>query len=215
MKKLLIDSREPKWLINLIRKEKIFDVTIKKLPTFDYIIGGKIGIERKTFPDLVGSVVDRRLYDQIRRMLKTKYKPYFLIEGIPSYAYQYLAYNRYFKGEAKEVALGTLVSIAVSFNIPTVYAENGFDIVYILNKMANQKEVYRDKLKTPDKSLRPTEKILCLVDGVGASTAKKIVKKIGKNIAFYNKYKLKSVNGVGEKTATNIVRFIGDSVAIK
>lgn len=215
MTTIVVDSREPPLIKKLLRENKDFNVTVKKLPEFDYIIEGKIGVERKTYPDLVGSVVGRRLYDQIRRMLKTSYKPYILLEGHISHAYNYGVYNKHFTQDAKDVALGANVSIALSWNIPTLYAENPFDTITILHKLGKKHQVYRDKLPTPDRTLTPTENVLSVIQGVGPTTARRIVKKCGTKLSYYNKTKLLNVKGVGEKTSVKIMRFLGECIVIR
>lgn len=215
MTTITVDSREPPLIKKLLKEIKEIDITVKKLPEFDYIIGDRIGVERKSYPDLVGSVASRRLYDQIRRMLKTKYKPYILLEGHISHAYNYTVYNKYFKQDAKDVALGANVSIAVSWNIPTLYAETPFDTITILQKLCKKHEVYRDKLPTPERTLRPTEKVLSIIEGIGPTTARRIVKKCGTNLSYYNKDKLLNVKGIGEKTATKVLKFLGECIVIR
>ena len=215
MTTIVVDSREPPILKKLLKDNKDFKINFKKLPVFDYIIGETIGVERKTYPDLVGSVVGRRLYDQIRRMLKTKYRPYILLEGHISHAYNYAVYNRYFKQDAKEVALSANVTIALSYNIPTLYAENPFDTVTVLSKLCKKHTVYRDKLPTPDRSLSPTENVLSVIEGVGPTTARRITRKCGIKLNYYNREKLLNVKGVGDKTATKILNFLGECLVLK
>lgn len=212
---IVVDSREPEKIIKIIRAETQFKVTIKRLPVFDYIINDEIGVERKTWPDLVRSVIDRALYKQMRRMIVSKLKPYILIEGTtPDQAYRILSYLP-IRQDAKTVAKSAIISIALSFNIPIIYSEGHWDTPHILRKMAEKHEVYRDKTPIMQRRLSSTEKVLCLIDGIGTATARRISKEMGKNFNYYNREKLLKVNGVGKKTADRIIAFLGEFIVFR
>jgi len=210
MKKLIMDNREPPILLSLLSEK--FEVEIKKLPTFDYIIGGKVGVERKTFPDLVGSVVDKRIYEQARRMVESSYNPLILVEGSISSSYSIHRYIPNFKQDARKTAMGVLVDLALNFSIPIVFSENHEDTVYVLEKISRSLNSFKHHTPRINVSLSPTVRLLSLIPGIGPTTAHKIVKRCGKKITYYTYKKLLSVNGVGKKSAGRIMKFIGELV---
>ena len=84
LKAVILDSREPDWV-----KSLTFDVpvTVQALPTGDAWLAvedATIIVERKTLPDLLGSIVDGRLFDQASRMVQASPWCYCVITGMPS-----------------------------------------------------------------------------------------------------------------------------------
>ena len=81
--KIIVDHREPsnikKRLIKLGMK-----VEEQQLDVADYVISENVACERKTGKDLISSLVDNRLFEQIDRMIETYEQPILLIEDLPS-----------------------------------------------------------------------------------------------------------------------------------
>lgn len=207
---IIVDSREPETIKSIMRREKI-NFEIKKLPTFDYIINEEIGIERKCYPDLVGSVVTRRLYAQLDRIVKSPLRAYILIEGHISDSYRILQYSK-IQGDCRDIARGALITIAVNYNIPILYAPTQYDTVEIIKKIEKKSGNYNLKVQKPVKTLNETAKVLTLINGVGSSTAMNIVEKCGKKINKYTTKKLMQTKGVGKKTAQKIMEFIEEII---
>lgn len=57
------------------------EIMVEPLPAGDYQIGDEILIERKTVPDLHGSLGRNRLWAQLGRLRDTAASPYLLVEG--------------------------------------------------------------------------------------------------------------------------------------
>jgi len=208
---IVMDSREPDSLKDLMRRSGL-SYRIKKLPAFDYIINDKIGIERKCYPDLVGSVVERRLHKQLDKMIGSKYRPYVLIEGHIAQANKITTYVNV-KGDCEDIARGAMVSIAINYGVPILHSFNQYETVEILKKIdKTDPNKYKPSLPKPRKKISNTAKVLNIIDGVGVSTAVNIVNQIGHNLNTYNINNLVTVTGVGKKTAEKIMSFLGDIV---
>ena len=72
---IVIDSREsrsPVW--QLLHRDPTLDLEIRELPCADYLPHPEFGIERKDATDFVMSIMDRRLFAQVKR-LKDEYSP--------------------------------------------------------------------------------------------------------------------------------------------
>jgi ERCC4-type nuclease len=207
-----MDSREPDTLQNLMRRAKL-NFKVKKLPVFDYIINEKIGIERKCWPDLVGSVVNRRLHKQMDNMIGSKYRPFILLEGAHIDAsYRILNYSS-IKGDCREIAQSAMITIALNYGIPILHSYSQYDTVDIIGKIESKDlKNYNPKMPKPMKKLSSTAKVLNIIDGVGVNTAVNIANQCGKNMNKYTTDKLIKVNGVGGKTAEKIMRFLGDVI---
>ena len=83
---IIVDSREPRRIYEPLREE-IPDLTIQTLNYGDYIIVGenfRMVIERKDVFDLMASLTDGRLWEQLKGIEKFEnYKRVVLIEGSP------------------------------------------------------------------------------------------------------------------------------------
>ena len=206
---IYVDSREPDTIKSLFKRQNI-KIKIKYLPTFDYIINDKIGIERKCYPDLVGSVTTRRLYGQLDRMIGSKYRPFVLIEGHSHDAYRILKYSD-IKGDPKEIAKKAMLSIAINYGIPIIHTDSQYETIEAIEEIAKMDvDKFHPRIPKPQKKLSSTAKVLSLIEGVGTATAVNISTQCGPNISTYTLDELIKVKGVGRKTAEKILLFKGD-----
>lgn len=139
---IIIDTREKQSLIaaNLIGKKA--NIKFEKLEIGDYLIEDTI-IERKTFQDFVGSMINKRLLNQISEI--KKYPKYFII--IEGFYYNYSKFNIH-----ENAIRGMLLSIATDFQVPTIFTENEEDTANFLILLAKKYE--KPKIKN---SIRQTK----------------------------------------------------------
>ena len=79
--RLIADSREPQSYIDKLEHAG-FTVVTMMLDQCDYVfMDGELGIERKSAPDLLASIKDGRLGEQIDRMYDTVRLPVVLVHG--------------------------------------------------------------------------------------------------------------------------------------
>jgi len=76
---LYADTREPRYIIELLSKWGV-QTRIKKLDVGDYIIGD-IGVERKNVHDFYRSIIDKRIFDQLRRLKEAYNNAILIVEG--------------------------------------------------------------------------------------------------------------------------------------
>jgi ERCC4-type nuclease len=85
-KVLFIDSREPPTLRQLVRRAVEAPSQVITLDSGDYMMldkdGCSMAIERKTWSDLLGSITDGRLFDQLARMDRDYHYSVLMIEGV-------------------------------------------------------------------------------------------------------------------------------------
>ena len=144
---IIVDSREKQAMVitNLVSKNANFSV--EKLEVGDYQIG-EVTIERKTFPDFVSSMLDKRLGEQLIN-LKNCQKKFLLIEGF---------YYDYSKFKIHDNAIrGMLLSVAIDFQIPTVFTQNEEDTANFLILTARKFEKAKIEFASrPSKKLKTT-----------------------------------------------------------
>jgi len=122
------DDRERK----LIKELSNSDVIIRsvRLPIADFVISERVGVERKTSSDFVNSIIDQRLFIQLKELKKEFELPILLIEG-----------NSFFeRGVHPNAIFGALSSIALDFQIPILWSSNLKETKGILISLAKREQ---------------------------------------------------------------------------
>ena len=84
MPHIIIDSRESRSPVFAeLHRTHAITVEVKELPCADYLPHEHYGVERKDATDFVASIMDRRLFAQVRRMKDEYERQCFIIEGNP------------------------------------------------------------------------------------------------------------------------------------
>jgi Fanconi anemia group M protein len=139
---IIIDTREKQSLIAANLLDKNANIEYEQLEIGDYLIQDTI-IERKTFSDFVGSIINKRLFDQLREM--KKYQNYFLL--IEGFYYNYDEFNVH-----ENAVRGMLLSVAIDYQIPIIYTKDEEDTANFLILTAKRYEKPR-----PDIGLRQSK----------------------------------------------------------
>jgi len=121
MTTIIIDSRENKQFIKEFTKEEI-NIEVKQLLTADFIIQTKtinesiqqVGIERKTVSDLLNSIIDKRLINQLIILKENFDIPLLIIEGEEN-LYKIRDFH-------PNTIRGIILTVAVDFQIPIIYS---------------------------------------------------------------------------------------------
>jgi Fanconi anemia group M protein len=77
--RIIADTREVSSGIPDVLRQRA-DVSIQQLPVGDYIVSGRIAVERKRAEDFLDSLVRKRLFGQIIRLKEAYEKPVLIIE---------------------------------------------------------------------------------------------------------------------------------------
>lgn len=175
--KIIVDTREKQSLIAANLREQKANISFEKLEIGDYLIGRTI-IERKTFPDFLGSMLNKRLQEQLINL--KKYEKHFLI--IEGFGYNY---NKY---KINENAIrGMILSIATDFKIPIIFTADEKDtskfLVLTAKKYENKKEKQEEFSIRQTKNLKSIEEqkkfILEGFPGIGPNLSKKLLERFG------------------------------------
>ncbi len=209
---IYVDSREAstKNGLKIVKKLNTLGakVVIRKLDFGDYIVGEDIAVERKTIHDLISTLTQRFLFDQIFNM-KTAYpKAILLIEG-------YLGILRKFRRITPEALNGALFAIARA-NIPIVPTIDYQDTATFLVTAAKQlrkegkiKAVIRHRPKAKNIQQQQVYAVTGLPH-VGPTLAVNLLKQFGSVRQVFNTSKegLKAVKGIGPVNASRIVEVL-------
>jgi len=203
--KILADSREQKSNIPEILRELGADVTIETLKTGDYILNDEVIVERKSRDDFITTLIQRRLFNQLTNLKKTKYHHILLIEGNP--------YNTSHNIE-REAIKGALLSISVAWQIPIIYSTNTYDSAHqlIMASKQNLKEIFmfhRPGYK-PKSVKRRALFFLQGIPCVGPNTARALLTKFGtlEKIFKAPEKSLLKIDGLGKVKVKKIREFL-------
>ena len=202
--KIFVDYREKGsgTIKELIDME--VDLKLDSLPTADYILSSRVGVELKTVEDFIDSIIDGRLLQQIKSLKNNFERPLLVIEGLEDiYSVRNVHAN---------AIRGMLAAITVSYGVPILYTKNFKDTASILNIIAKREQEDAGK----DFSLHPQKRILSIKEqqeyiisslpGVGSALARPLLKyfKSVKNVMNAEQKELENVGKIGKKKAERI-----------
>ncbi len=210
MAKVIIDKRESKEIKTEIAKEGL-DIEEKQLEVADFIIYTKdlenkvqcVGIERKTTNDLLNSIIDRRLLNQLSALKENFDIPILIIEGKENiYALRNFHPNS---------IRGVLSTIAIDFQVSIIPTLGPKDTAKYISLIAKRLEKVRRPLDLlpKRKALTPKEKQLCIISsfpGIGINTAKYLLDKFGSinRITNASEKDLMEVDNIGKIKAKEL-----------
>lgn len=168
--KVIVDNREKNSLVPSELVKIGFDIQFAQLPVGDYIIND-IAIERKTFSDLKNSIVNKRIFSQLKEI---KQYPFHLliIEGKDSLNYNVLHDN---------ALRGFIISVQLDYKVPIIISENELDTAKYISILSrrSKKEI---SIRAKKISLNAVEQAKYILEGfpnIGPVKADKLIKKFG------------------------------------
>lgn len=221
---VLIDNREPDWIVNGLKTYDEIKIEKRQLPVGDIVINGRACIERKEINNLITDVQSSnstKPWSQLKNM-KDNFKRNFLIvhgsrRDIDTYRVPEQDIEKYLDRKMKMIR-GVGLSIQLKWMMVYLRVE---DLMSFLETIWTifKREMKLNRSYKPysavkrDSTLRERlVAILCNVPNVGPSRAEKLVdtKKSLRNIARMNQYDLKDL--MGEKTGENIFKVFNKSI---
>ncbi len=218
--KVLIDNRET-TVMRVLRK--FCEPEVVKLPLGDLMIVGDKGalvVERKTVPDLLGSIRSNRLWSQLLGLMKAgeilgfEVKRRLLV--IHGGFWEYTNVSSVNEQRFWSTTLGALLAINFVYDTPCVVCENNYAFEVFLRILLQREEKGKND-RLPEArwhkksvSMLPTKDvkryILDAIPNIGEARAKSLLDSYGTilNIAKSAKSELRKVPGIGEKRAEKI-----------
>lgn len=200
--RIIVDDREWRTGIAELLQNSRIDVTVKRLLYGDYLVDGKLVVERKTANDFVVSILDGRLFNQIRELKKIRWRVVFMIEGDP---------YRTGHGINPTAVRGALTSVSAVWQVPVIYSSSTQDTASLLQILADQLKFQQDVLPLRGgyrpKRLRNRQLfILQGLPGVGARVALKLLLHFKSVAGVFSAgmEELTNVDGVGVGRARQI-----------
>lgn len=193
--KIQVDNREKNSLVPSYLVKHGFEIEYKQLPIADYIIKD-IAIERKTISDLKSSIINRRIFDQLKE-LKQHPTHLLLIERI-------LDEDLYNSAIHENALRGFLLSVALEFHTPIIFTHNEEDTAKYLYILAKKDKSTQPSFRASKIALSKEEQIQFILEGfphVGPTKAKKLLEKFKtlNNIFIASEEELREILGIRAK----------------
>lgn len=179
-----------------------FEIESGNLSSGDYLINLRILVERKTARDFVLSLVDTRLFRQVRRMKNQGFRSVLLVEGNP------------FETDldvSPEAIKGALLSVAVIWQLPVIFSGSRTETAGIFESIGRLDEKRLDILPLrggyrPKRIFSRQLYFLQGLPGVGPVTAKRLMARFGTpaRALSASEKELISVRGIGKEKAALI-----------
>jgi Fanconi anemia group M protein len=175
---------------------------LKQLESADYVLSGRVGVEKKGVHDFVSSIIDGRLLDQVKNLKRNFERSLVIIEGEEDiYSVRRVHAN---------AIRGMLAAITIGYGVPVLYTKHAKDTAGLLAVIAK-----REQDKTRDYSFHERkpltlkeqqEFLISALPGIGLNTAKLLLESFGsiKKLVNASKEELVAVEGVGGKISKKI-----------
>lgn len=200
---IFMDDRES---ADMIEKLKRYDVAIKqiRIEIGDFVLSNRVGIERKKAADFARSIIDGRLFEQARKLSENFKSPILLVEGeIDSTGFNMNALS------------GAIISLIVDFGIPIIFTKTEAESASWLVKIAEREQRERKNPvsiksgKKPKGLIELQEYIVASLPGVGAKTAKKMLRHFNSVEKIFNASEGELAKaGLGAKKARKIRKLL-------
>lgn len=201
---IMIDYREQTGKIIEYLKKRNIRIELVDLKIGDYLIGDYL-IERKTCEDLAKSIIDGRLFKQLKNLsqVDNKINKYIIIEGSLSEFTKILNINNY---------SGIIMTILDDFNIKIIRTQNKMETAEFLYNIyvrstQKRKGIFKTRLEKKPLSLYEIQRfVLSGIPGIDTILADRLLKRFGtlSKIANANINELTKVPGIGTQLAKKI-----------
>ncbi len=201
---IVIDDREK--LIAKILHEKDIIVDIRRLDVGDFIISKRVVVERKSVPDFVSSIIDRRLFVQLENMKEFYERPIILIEGEEDiYSVRNVHPN---------AIRGALASVMIDYGVPVLRTSSPDETADMLIAMARREQLEKREISLHKKKPMTLSDMQVYVVSslpmIGPGTAKRLLEYFGsiENVFNADINSLVKVEGIGKEKAKKMKELI-------
>ena len=203
--KIIVDHRETKN--HVFRNLQDLDVSLlcKQLKIGDYICSDRVALERKTIPDFIQSVIDGRIFKQVREISECFERPVLIIEGNPDLLF-------FERNIHPNTIRGALASLVVDHKIPILWSRNSNETAHQIYWIAQREQIQEKRsvaVRCFKKAKTISEQQEFLIAGlpyVNTKLSRNLLKKFKtpKRVFTAKPDKLMKVEGIGKGKARRI-----------
>ena len=205
--KIVVDHRESRSTVARFLSHKEIIVEPQMLDVGDYVLSSRIGVERKIVDDFLQSLIEGKLFMQMKKLRSAYSRPVLLVEGEGLLTKRNISHNAIF---------GSFVSIIVDFGIPIITTRNARETADFLAVMAQREQLegHRDvAIRGRKWSMSLMENQQFMIEGlpnISAVLAKRLLQHFGsiRGIMNASEQELCEVHGVGKTIAADIVKVV-------
>ncbi|MBU4246223.1 MAG: hypothetical protein KKE71_04185, partial [Nanoarchaeota archaeon] len=198
---IFTDIRETKLLKELVDMD--VEIVTKQLEVGDFLISDRVCIERKTVPDFLESIIDGRLFTQLKELSANFSRPVLVIEGENLYSTRNIHQN---------AIKGALNSITIDFRIPIIWTKSIQETAEVIAGLAKRVQLNLDRSvqhKGVKHAMSENEEQEVIISGfpsINIALAKRLLSRFRtiKRIVNASEESLQKVEGIGEEKAKRI-----------
>ena len=172
----------------------------QRLDVSDFILSPRVAIERKTASDFESSVMDGRLFDQVKNLLENVERPAICVIG------------KEFQRLGEKPMRGVVISLMFDYGIPVMFFESETQLAEFLFHVAEREQLKdhkEQKLRFGRKGTTLEERQQFIVESlpmIGPNAAKKLLEHFGSVEAIFkaDEKQLQEVALIGKEKAKEI-----------
>lgn len=201
--RIQVDTAEqPSGIPSLLSGMDGVNVEMTRLDVGDYLCAENVAVERKTAVDFIASILDRRLFEQIAKMVSGFETPILVLEG------DVYATRSGIAPAALDGALSWLVTLSGVAVLPSSGVEHSARLIATIARHAQHGLGYEIPLRhTKPKHLGVQQQYLIEgLPGIGPGRSMELLKYFGSPARLFaaSVSDLREVRGIGEKVAQSI-----------
>lgn len=204
--RIIFDSREQQGAVVRHLHELGAHLEGRNLDIGDFILSDRVAVERKTCADFVDSLVDGRLFEQLRA-LHAYPRPFLVLEGESLHGH---------RNVSVEAIMGALAAVTVDHGIPVLQVREPLDtarFVYAVAKREQTKEQRKLAVRPVKPTMTDAERqvyLLCGLPGISDILAERLLDQFGSVAAVFaaSTTELSEVDLVGPQRASEIRRIL-------
>jgi ERCC4-related helicase/ERCC4-type nuclease len=204
--RIVFDLREQQGAVVRHLHELGAQLEGRQLEVADFVLSDRVAVERKSCADFVDSLVDGRLFEQLRT-LRAYPRPFLLLEGDSLHGH---------RNVSVEAVMGALAAVTVDHGIPVLQVREPLDTARFLMAVAKReqgKEQRKLAVRPAKPAMDDAERqvyLLCGLPGISDTLAARLLDRFGSVAAVLaaSVAHLAEVDGVGPQKASEIRRIL-------
>lgn len=201
---VVIDDRESSsGIAEILQQRHGVEVRIQRLSLGDYLVDDVVLLERKTFPDLVASIKDGRLFGQGCRLAGAPHWAAVVLEGTSR--------DLTDCDMRREAIQGALITLTLFLGIPLLRSQHREETARLMLYAARQGRLVATgalprRGRRPRGKSRVQSRVLQGLPGIGPERARRLLERFGslEAVLTADVEALASVEGIGSSTAKAI-----------
>ncbi len=200
---IIVDYRESRSPVVRHLASSGINVQVQDLDIGDYIVSQRIGIERKTTDDFLSSLLEGKLFQQIKNIRQTFSRPILIIEGEGLLTKRNITHASLF---------GSLASILIDFGVAilcTTSPQETGDLLIAIARREQRDSTKPVPIRGEKWAAKPSEQQQFVIEGlpsISVVLAKRLLEHFGSIRAIINATveELSEVHGIGRQTAEEL-----------